>query len=113
MILHRQPEIGQNFAWNENDCEATFGKPISETFPLGDRVYQDSDSDDTPYRQENVLWVMYFFEDYAVHGAYWRNSFGHVPTQNCINVPVDVAAQLRQWALPATTFALRRMPRAG
>jgi lipoprotein-anchoring transpeptidase ErfK/SrfK len=45
---------------------------------------------------------MYFFEDYAIHGAYWRNSFGYAPSQGCVNVPVDVAAQLWEWAPTGT-----------
>lgn len=50
--------------------------------------------DGTPYRQEGVPWVMYFFEDFAIHGAYWRNGFGYAASHGCVNLPVDVAEQL-------------------
>jgi lipoprotein-anchoring transpeptidase ErfK/SrfK len=58
--------------------------------------------DGTPYRQEDVPWVMYFFEDYAIHGAYWRDSFGYAGSQGCVNVPVGVAAELWNWAPTGT-----------
>lgn len=58
--------------------------------------------DGTPYRQEDVPHVMYFFADYAIHGAYWRDSFGYAASQGCVNVPVGVAAELYNWA-PAGT----------
>lgn len=54
--------------------------------------------DGTPYRQEDVPWVMYFFEDYAIHGAYWRNGFGYAASHGCVNLPVDFARQLYEWA---------------
>ena len=54
--------------------------------------------DGTPYRQEDVPYVMYFFEDYAIHGAYWRNGFGYAASHGCVNLPVDVSAQLYDWA---------------
>jgi hypothetical protein len=54
--------------------------------------------DGTEYRQEDVPWVMYFFEDYALHGAHWRDSFGYAASQGCVNLPVDVARQLYEWA---------------
>jgi hypothetical protein len=54
--------------------------------------------DGTPYRQEDVPWVMYFFEDYAIHGAYWRSGFGYAASHGCVNLPVDVARQIYEWA---------------
>lgn len=54
--------------------------------------------DGTEYVQEDVPTVMYFFEDYAIHGAYWRSSFGYSASQGCVNVPVGDAAWLYEWA---------------
>lgn len=58
--------------------------------------------DGTPYRQEDVPWIMYFFEDFAIHGAYWRDSFGYAASQGCVNVPVDVSRELWNWAPSGT-----------
>jgi lipoprotein-anchoring transpeptidase ErfK/SrfK len=54
--------------------------------------------DGTPYRQEDVPWVMYFYQDFALHGAYWRNGFGYAASHGCVNIPVPVAEELFYWA---------------
>lgn len=54
--------------------------------------------DGTPYRQEDVPWVMYFYQDFAIHGAYWRNGFGYAASHGCVNLPVDVSRELWNWA---------------
>lgn len=54
--------------------------------------------DGTTYTQEDVPWVMYFYQDYAVHGAYWRSSFGYSGSHGCVNMPVPDAAWLYNWA---------------
>jgi hypothetical protein len=54
--------------------------------------------DGSEYITEDVPWVMYFYADYAIHGAYWRSSFGYSASQGCVNVPVSTAAWLYGWA---------------
>lgn len=54
--------------------------------------------DGTPYRQEDVPYVMYFFEDFAIHGAYWRSGFGYAASHGCVNLPVDISRQIYDWA---------------
>jgi hypothetical protein len=51
-----------------------------------------------PYSQDDVPWVMYFYQDFALHGAYWRNGFGYAASHGCVNIPVPVAEQLWYWA---------------
>jgi lipoprotein-anchoring transpeptidase ErfK/SrfK len=41
---------------------------------------------------------MYFFADFAIHGAYWRSSFGYSASHGCVNVPVADSAWLYAWA---------------
>lgn len=50
------------------------------------------------YYTKNVPWVMYFNGDQALHGAYWHNNFGHRMSHGCVNLPVDVAKFLYDWA---------------
>lgn len=50
------------------------------------------------YRQADVPWVMYFYQDFALHGAYWRNGFGYAASYGCVNIPVPIAEQLWSWA---------------
>ncbi|OGG06024.1 hypothetical protein A3D05_02885 [Candidatus Gottesmanbacteria bacterium RIFCSPHIGHO2_02_FULL_40_24] len=50
------------------------------------------------YEYKNVPNVMYFYRDYAIHGAYWHNSFGRPKSHGCVNVPLDSAKWLFDWA---------------
>ncbi len=61
------------------------------------------------YVVEDVPYAQYFHEDYAFHGAWWHNGFGHPASHGCVNmstrkhnkrwpgVPED-AGWLYQWA---------------
>ncbi|MFO1418104.1 MAG: L,D-transpeptidase [Methylotetracoccus sp.] len=61
------------------------------------------------YIVENVPYAQYFHADYALHGAWWHNGFGHPASHGCVNMatrthnrrwpnsPED-AGWLYQWA---------------
>jgi len=51
-----------------------------------------------PYDLKNVPNVMYFYQAYAIHGAYWHNKFGLKVTHGCVNVPVAASGWLFNWA---------------
>jgi hypothetical protein len=48
----------------------------------------------------NVPWVMYVSGGVALHGTYWHNLFGSGAriSHGCINLPIDDAQWLYQWA---------------
>lgn len=50
------------------------------------------------YDIPNVPWTMYFYADYALHGAYWHHNFGHPMSHGCVNLPVDVSQWMYNWA---------------
>lgn len=50
------------------------------------------------YYIENVPYVMYFYRDYALHGAYWHNNFGQPMSHGCVNLSPDDAAWLFHWS---------------
>lgn len=50
------------------------------------------------YYIKDVPNVMYFFEGYAIHGAYWHNNFGRVASHGCVNVPLASAEWLFNFA---------------
>jgi len=53
----------------------------------------------TSYEVEDVPHVMYFdFDAEALHGAYWHNNFGNRMSHGCVNLPLDVASFLFEWA---------------
>jgi lipoprotein-anchoring transpeptidase ErfK/SrfK len=50
------------------------------------------------YDLPNVPWVMYFYQDYGLHGAYWHNNFGHPMSHGCVNMRIVDAKALYNWA---------------
>jgi hypothetical protein len=38
------------------------------------------------YYMEDVPWVMYFFEAFAIHAAYWHSSYGYPRSHGCVNM---------------------------
>jgi LysM repeat protein len=53
------------------------------------------------YYLEDVPWVQYFYEDYAFHGATWHVNFGQPMSRGCVNMRVEDAKWLFEWASPA------------
>lgn len=58
------------------------------------------------YFTPDVPWVMYYNGDEALHGAYWHNNFGNVMSHGCINMPVDAAAYVFEWAPMGTEVSV-------
>lgn len=57
-------------------------------------------SGDMPYSIEDVPYVMYFHESYALHGAFWHDNFGRQQSHGCVNLaPLD-AKRLFFWSEP-------------
>jgi len=46
------------------------------------------------YHLKDVPYVMYFHEDYALHGTYWHNNFGTPMSHGCVNLRTEDAAWL-------------------
>ncbi len=54
----------------------------------------------TYYSLPNVQWVQYFYREYAFHGTYWHNNFGTPMSHGCVNMTIEDAEWLFNWALP-------------
>jgi hypothetical protein len=51
------------------------------------------------YNVPDVPDVMYFTDrGHALHGTYWHNNFGTPMSHGCVNLPMDVADWMYQWA---------------
>jgi lipoprotein-anchoring transpeptidase ErfK/SrfK len=51
------------------------------------------------YLVKDVPDVMYFNDQGdALHGAYWHSNFGVPMSHGCVNLPLDVAAWMYEWA---------------
>lgn len=64
----------------------------------------------TYYYLPNVPWVMFFYNDqipkmrgFSFHGTYWHNNFGHPMSHGCINMKIEEANILYDWATPVVT----------
>jgi hypothetical protein len=60
------------------------------------------------YDLPNVPSVMYFYAGYAIHGAYWHNNFGQVMSHGCVNMRLDEASALYEWASIGTEVYVTR-----
>ena len=63
----------------------------------------------TYYNLPNVPFTMYFYNDsipkyrgYGLHGAYWHNNFGHPMSHGCVNISIENAEKLYNWANPVS-----------
>lgn len=50
------------------------------------------------YSIPNVEWVSYFYKDYALHGAWWREKFGAPASHGCVNMTNADAKWIFDWA---------------
>ena len=57
-----------------------------------------SKADGSYYNIDNVQWVSYFYEDYALHGAWWRKQFGYPASHGCVNMTNADAQWIFEWA---------------
>ena len=57
----------------------------------------------TYYYLPNVPYVMYFYQGYGLHGAYWHNNFGRPMSHGCVNLAIADAEKLFYWADPQMT----------
>jgi len=50
------------------------------------------------YNLKNVPWTMYFDGDNGLHGTYWHHNFGHPMSHGCVNLAIEDAHWLFDWA---------------
>lgn len=50
------------------------------------------------YDLPNVPYTMFFYQGYAIHGAYWHTNFGRPQSHGCVNLPTDEAKWFYEWA---------------
>jgi hypothetical protein len=62
---------------------------------------QGDDPKEGVYEVEDVPWTMYFYDAFAIHGAYWHDLFGNKKSHGCINLAPADARWLFYWSDPA------------
>jgi lipoprotein-anchoring transpeptidase ErfK/SrfK len=82
------------------------GKSSTPTVTGSFRIYSRTELQDMSggskaagdyYFQADVPWVQYFYQDYAIHGAYWHHMFGTPIGHGCINMRVEESRWLYEW----------------
>lgn len=103
----------QIYAYEGDSVVNTFivstGLPDTPTVTGEYRIYAKvplQDMSGPGYHLKNVPWVMFFYEDYGFHGTYWHNNFGTPMSRGCVNLSVDDAAWLYQWASVGTRVSI-------
>lgn len=105
-------DIGKQmlFAWEGgriiNQSPVSTGMYYTPTVKGEFRIYRKYDKQDMkgsypPYESyflKDVPNVMYFYQAYAIHGAYWHNRFGTKVSHGCVNTPVTFSKWLYDWA---------------
>ncbi len=54
-----------------------------------------------------VPYVLFYDGDFALHGAYWHNDFGFPVSHGCINLRVEDARWLFDWASVGMLIQIR------
>lgn len=87
---------------------SVIGTPQTPTVTGTFKIYQVNRSmtmrgtnvDGSRYETPDVPYAQFFHGGYALHGAYWRSSFGYggsAGSHGCVNLPVSAAGELYDW----------------
>ena len=68
--------------------------------------YDSTPMSGADYYVPDVPYAMFFYGNYAIHGAYWHNDFGTPVSHGCINLPLKNAQWLFDWAEIGTTLII-------
>ena len=88
---------------DEDDPLKNFATPTGSFRLTSKHLTATMDGDhalDGPYSIEDVPYVMYFQLAYALHSAFWHDSFGRPRSHGCINLAPDDARFIFNWATP-------------
>lgn len=64
------------------------------------------DMSEPGYYLPEVPWVMYFYDEYGFHGTYWHNNFGTPMSRGCVNMTIEEAKWLFDWASVGTKVSV-------
>jgi lipoprotein-anchoring transpeptidase ErfK/SrfK len=64
--------------------------------------YRAADMSGPGYYLPDVPYVMYFYKGYGIHGTYWHNNFGTPMSHGCVNLTINDAGWLYNWAKVGT-----------
>ncbi len=93
---------GESVALYTSISSGTAATPTVTGYYKIDRKYTQQHMFGPGYDIPDVPWVMYFWQGYAFHGAYWHNNFGSPMSHGCIHLRPGEAQWLYNWAAAGT-----------
>ena len=103
------------FAWDGKNqiftAVISTGKAKTPTYPgiyTIQRKYPLDRMRGADYDLPNVPSVLYYDRGYALHGANWHNNFGTPISHGCVNLPIDNAEWLFNWAAIGTAVIIHQ-----
>lgn len=98
MVFATLTSTGRTNTWTPDGLTRIWGK-----LPSTPMRNQDVGPDDPGwYYLENVEWTQYFNGAYALHAAYWHNSFAFTRSHGCVNLSILDSHWLFNWTTPYT-----------
>ena len=98
MVFATLMSSGRSSTWTPNGLTRIWGK-----YPATPMQNRDVGSDSPAwYYLEDVEWTQYFNGAYALHAAYWHNSFAFTRSHGCVNLTIPDAKWLYEWTSPYT-----------
>ncbi|MGC9522619.1 MAG: L,D-transpeptidase [Anaerolineae bacterium] len=98
MVFATLMSSGRSSTWTPNGLTRIWGK-----YPTTPMRNQDVDPENPAwYYLEDVEWTQYFNGAYALHAAYWHNSFAFPRSHGCVNLSISDAKWLFEWTTPHT-----------
>jgi lipoprotein-anchoring transpeptidase ErfK/SrfK len=88
-----------------NSFIVSTGLPDTPTVTGEYRIYVKvpiQDMSGPGYYLPGVPWVMFFYDEYGFHGTYWHNNFGTPMSRGCVNLRIEDAEWLYNWASVGT-----------
>lgn len=89
---------GDTVALYTNISSGTNASPTVTGYYRIDRKFPTQRMTGPGYDIPDVPYVMYFWQGYAFHGAYWHNNFGVPMSHGCVHLRMGEAAWLYEWA---------------
>jgi lipoprotein-anchoring transpeptidase ErfK/SrfK len=92
-----------------NSFIVSTGLPDTPTVTGEYRIYTKvpiQDMSGPGYYLPDVPWVMYFYDEYGFHGTYWHNNFGTPMSRGCVNLRIEDAEWLYNWASVGTRVSV-------
>jgi hypothetical protein len=80
------------------------------TAKIEEKTYEWSYGPDHPdnYEIDDVKHNLRFNWPYYLHAAYWHNNFGNPMSHGCVNLPLDYAEKLYEWASVGTHVSVQK-----